>query len=213
VDTLTKDVAGTPFEAATQPADAATDDSLDALTSEVTSTPAPVEAATQPVDGAVLGTTVDTLTKDVAGTPVEAPTQPVELTTPVDAQSGSSGDVSHPADTLLALATASDAPIEVPESATVAPSNTATAPQPTDLSGDVIALNDAAAPAEDTLFTGTQYTQYGITLSSDVGASTQNAVSPVEATSAEPNSAPAVAPPPDIVDSTHSTDHLAHAIL
>jgi hypothetical protein len=123
--------------------------------------------------------------------------------------------VSYQADTLLALATAPDPPIQVPESATATPHHSA-APIYSNVSGDVLALNDTPPSPADTLFTGTQYTQYGIALSSDATASPQPAYSPADATSAQHTSAPAAADfqqQPDIVDPIHSTDHLAHAIL
>jgi hypothetical protein len=138
----------------------------------------------------------------------------------------STGQAPGPADTLLALATATNAPIEVPGSVTAAPakvvtdvSNAAGAVHPTAIAGDVIALNDAPSPPANTLFTGTQYTDYGVTLTSDVAVSPQHAVSPADAASAHDTSVPVVAdvqqhappPPPDIVDTTHSTDH--HTIL
>jgi hypothetical protein len=137
----------------------------------------------------------------------------------------STGQAPGPADTLLALATATDAPIEVPGSTTAAPANVATdvsnaaaAVHPTAIAGDVIALNDAPPPPANALFTGTQYTDYGVTLSSDVAISPQHAVSPAGA-AAHDTSVPVVAdaqqhappPPPDIVDTTHAIDH--HAIL
>jgi hypothetical protein len=238
VETPTQDVAGTlaPAEAAAPPVLATAGDTADTLTNDVTIPVAPVEAAASPVPAAV-GDTADMPTKDVAGTPALNPsgsetlpatetvasnapeggaTEPVITTVAV--QGDPSSEVSHPADTLLALATATDSPIQVPESATAAPADTAATVQPTDVAGDVIALNDAPPPPADTLFTGTQYTQYGITLSSGGAASPQDATSLADATSQQ-NSAPAVAdvqqqaPPPDIVDPTHSTDHLAHAIL
>ncbi len=137
----------------------------------------------------------------------------------------STGQAPGPADTLLALATATNAPIEVPGSATAAPANVATdvsnaaaAVDPTAIAGDVIALNDAPPPPANALFTGTQYTDYGVTLSSDIAVSPQHAASPADAASAQDTLVPVVAdvqqhapPPPDIVDTTHPTDH--HAIL
>jgi hypothetical protein len=135
----------------------------------------------------------------------------------------SGGQASGPADTLLALATATDAPIEVPGSATAAPANVATdasnaaaAVAPTAIAGDVIALNDAPPPPANALFTGNQYTDYGVTLSSDIAVSPQHAASPADAPSAQDTSVPVVAdvqqnaPPPD---TTLSIDHLGHAIL
>jgi hypothetical protein len=178
---------------------------------------------------------VGTPTNDVAGTiaPVEAG-QPA-LTTVTDtvgtlpsaAPDTSAGQAPGPADTLLALATATDGPIEVPGSATAAlakvatdASNAAAAVHPTAIAGDVIALNDAPPPPANALFTGNQYTHYGVTLSSDIAAPPQHDVSPVDAAFAHDTSVPAVAdvqkhapPPPDIVDTTHPIDHLGHAIL
>jgi hypothetical protein len=135
----------------------------------------------------------------------------------------SNGQAPGPADTLLALATATDAPIEVPGSATAAPanvatdvSNAATAVGPTAITGDVIALNDAPPPPAHALFTGNQYTDYGVTLSSDITVSPQHAASPANAASAQDTLVPVVAdvqqhaPPPD---TTHPIDHLGHAIL
>ena len=143
-----------------------------------------------------------------------------------DTGSGSS-QASEPADTLLALATATDAPIEVPESATAAPANVATdvsndaaAVDPAPVAGDVIALNDAPSPPANALFTGNQYTDYGITLSSDIAVPPQDAAPPADAASAHDTSVLAVAdvqkqapPPPDIVDTNNPVDHLGNAIL
>jgi hypothetical protein len=138
------------------------------------------------------------------------------------------GNVSGPADTLLAAATATHTPIEVPESAAAAPTNAGTgapsasaAPGQIATAGDVIALPDAPPPA-NALYSGTQYTQYGVALSSDTAGSSQPAASPPDATAAHDSSAPVVAdvqhqtqqqgpPPPDIVDTSHqSTAHLGH---
>jgi hypothetical protein len=84
----------------------------------------------------------------------------------------------------------------------------------------VIALNDAPAPPANALFTGSQYTDYGVTLSSDIAVPAQHAVSPTDTASAHESFVPVVAdvqksapPPPDIVDTTHSIDHLGHAML
>jgi hypothetical protein len=132
------------------------------------------------------------------------------------------GQALGPADTLLALATATDAPIEVPGSATAAPanvvphvSNAAAAVEPTAIAGDVIALKDAPPPSENALFTGTQYTDYGVALSSDIAVPQQHAVSSADAAPALDTLAPVAAdvqqhapPPPDIVDTTHPIDHL-----
>jgi hypothetical protein len=148
-------------------------------------------------------------------------------THPSAAPDTSTGQAPGPADTLLALATATDAPIELPGSATAAPanvvagaSNAAATVHPTAIAGDVIALNDAPAPPAHALFTGNQYTDYGVTLSSDIAVPPQHAVSPADTTSAHDTLVPVVAdaqkhapPPPDIVDTTHPIDHLGHAIL
>jgi hypothetical protein len=146
-------------------------------------------------------------------------------THPSAAPDTSAGQAPAPADTLLALATA----IELPGSATAAPANVATdasnaasAVHPTAIAGDVIALNDAPPPPANALFNGTQYTHYGVTLSSDIAVPAQHAVSTADAASAHDTPAPVVAdvqkpapPPPDIVDTTHTIDHVgAHdAIL
>lgn len=81
------------------------------------------------------------------------------------------------------------------------------------VAGDVIALNDAPPPPADSLFNGTQYTDYGVTLSSDIAPS-QTAVSQADAASAQDVSAPVAVdvqkpapPPPDIVDNT-PIDHV-----
>jgi hypothetical protein len=81
----------------------------------------------------------------------------------------------------------------------------------------VIALNDAPAP-ENALFTGTQYTDYGVTLSSNIAVPSPQAGSPAETASAHDTLAPVVAdaqkdapPPPDIADTTHAIDQ--HTIL
>jgi hypothetical protein len=129
-----------------------------------------------------------------------------------------------PADTLLALATSTDASGEVPGSATITPvataSNAAPAIDPTTHMGDVIAFYDEpSSPAPD-LFTGTHYTDYGVMLSSDTGAAAPHVVSPADAASAPDTLVPVVAdlqkptePPPDILTAIHPIDHLAHAIL
>jgi len=123
-----------------------------------------------------------------------------------------------PAETLLALATATDAPIEV-SGATAAPnivtdlSNAATVVDA--IAGDVIALNDVKLPPVNPLFTGTQYTDYGVTLSSEIAVPPQHAASAADAASTQDTLVPVIAdvqqhapPPPDIVDTTHLIDHL-----
>jgi len=133
----------------------------------------------------------------------------------------STGQAPESADTLLALANATDAPIEVPGSATAAPANVATdvsnaaaAVDPTAIAGDVIALKDAPPPPENALFTGNQYTDYGVTLSSDIAVSPQHAASPADTASTQDTLVPVAGdaeqhapPPPDVVDTTHPIDH------
>jgi hypothetical protein len=170
---------------------------------------------------------VDTTEPVLASAGVSHSNPATDLLQPV-APDTSAGQAPGPADTLLALATATNAPIEVPGSATTAApaevvtdvSNGAAAVHPTAIAGDVIALNDAPPPPENALFTGTQYTDYGVTLSSDIAVPPQHAVSSAGAVSAHDTSVPVVAdvqqhtpPPPDIVDTTHPIDHLGHAIL
>jgi hypothetical protein len=98
-------------------------------------------------------------------------------------------------------------------------SNAAATVHPTTTAGDVIALNDAPTPPANALFTGGQYTNYGVALSSDTAVAPQHAMSPADTTSAHDTLVPVVAdaqkqaPPPDIVDTTHPIDHLGHAIL
>jgi hypothetical protein len=129
------------------------------------------------------------------------------------------GEAPGPAETLLALATAADAPIEVSGSATAAAnivtdiSNAAAAVDA--IAGDVIALNDVQLPPVNPLFTGTHYTDYGVTLSSEIAVPPQHAVSAADAASAQDTLVPVIAdvqqhapPPPDIVDTTHLIDHL-----
>ncbi len=238
VDALTKDVTHVaPVEAITQPVLSTLSDSVDTLTKDVTHV-APVESITQPLL-TTLSESADTPTQDgVHATPVDAAPHPMlttlgdtadtakdvvaqatdtsnPVTTPVATQGDLSSDAPHQADTLLALATAPDAPIQVPDSSAATPANTATPTHLTNLGADVIDLNDASPPA-NTLFTGTQYTEYGIALSSDPTVSPPHTDSPADATSTQPASATAVVDVqqhPDIVDPAHSTDHLAHAIL
>jgi hypothetical protein len=253
--TLTHDVAGTlaPVEAAVQPVLTTVSDTAGTLTHDVAGTLAPVEAAVQPVLAAVTDT-VGSLSHDVSHradasnvvSDTLASAAPVlDATEPVLASAGAShsslatdllhsavpdistGQAVGPADTLLALATSTDAPIEVPGSATAAPahvvmgtSNAAATVHPIPIASDVIALNDAPTPPAHALFAGSQYTHYGVTLSSDIGVPPQHAVSPVDTASAHDTLVPVVAdaqkhapPPPDIVDTTHPIDHLGHAIL
>jgi hypothetical protein len=134
------------------------------------------------------------------------------------------------ADTLLALATTTDAPIELPGSTAVGSSDAITSGSngssvavlghPSAIAGDVIAFNDAPAPPADALFSGSQYTSYGVALTSDITDPSQNAAPSADTASAHDVVVPVVAaaekqavPPPDIVDTTHSIDHLGHAML
>jgi hypothetical protein len=207
-------VAGTlaPVTTAVQPVLRTVSDTVGTLTHDVAGAVAPVEAVVQPVLTTV-SDTVGTLTHDVAGNNASA------------VPDAGTGQAAGPADTLLALAT-SDAPIEAPVSATATPANIVTdassaaaAVHPTILAADAIALNDAPPPPAHALFTGNQYTDYGVTLSSDVAVAPQNGVSPADTVSAHDALVPVVAdaqkqvPPPDIVDTTHPIDHLGHAIL
>ncbi len=189
-----------------QPVLATVTDTASTLSNDVAGAIAPVEAAAQPV----LATVTDTASTLSNDTDLLQPAVP------------DTGQAPGPADTLLALATATDAPIEVPGSATTAPANVATdvsnaaaAVDPTAVAGDVIALNDAPPPPENALFTGTQYTDYGVTLSSDIAVPPQHAESPADAASAQDALVPAVADvqqhaptAPDIADTTPSIDHL-----
>jgi hypothetical protein len=184
-----------------------------ALVHHVVDTLAPVTAAVQPVLMTV-SDTVGMLAHDVTGN--SAPAVP----------DAGTGQIAGPADTLLTLAT-SAAPIEAPVSATSTPANIVTdassaaaAVHPTTLAADAIALNDAPPPPAHALFAGNQYTDYGVTLSSDNAVAPQHAVSQAESVSPQDTLVPVVAdaqkhvpPPPDIVDSTHPIDHLGHAIL
>jgi hypothetical protein len=200
------------------------------VASDAVATAAPVVHTTEPVtttaaapsnptsDVSHVADTGNNVASDAVAiaAPVVHTTEPV--TTTAAAPSNPASDVSNPADTLLALATASDAPIQVPGSATTGPANTTPDVHPTAIVGDVIALHDAPPPPANALFNGNQYTDYGVTLSSDVAGSAQHAVSPADAASAQHTSVPVAAdvqqhasPPPDIVDTTHPTDQ--HAIL
>ncbi len=197
VGTLTYDVgdAIAPVETAAQPVLTTVTDTVGTLTNDVGDTVAPVETAVQPVLATVTDT-VGTLTNEVGDTfaPVEAAAQPV-LATVTDTVGTLTSDVSHPADTGNA---ASDA------LADVAPVNDTIA-----TSGDVIALNDAPPSSENALYTGTEYTDYGVNLSSDIAVPPQDTGSSADG-AAGPDTAP---PPPEIVDANHRTDHPEHAIL
>jgi hypothetical protein len=223
-------LATAPVEAAVQPVLATADDAVSTFSHDVAAATAPVEAAVQPVL-ATAGDAVSTLSHDVAAT--TAPSDPAAdllhaATGNTSASDTSAGNVSGPGDTLLAAATATHTPIEVPESATTAPTTVgagappaSAAPDQIATASDVIAFPDAPPPANP-LYSGTQYTQYAVALSSDTTSPSQSAASPVDSTAAHDSSAPVVAdvphqtqqqapPPPDIVDTIHqSTAHLGH---
>ena len=204
VGTLTHDVVDTlaPVTTAVQPVLTSVSDTVGTLAHDVVDTLAPVTTAVQPVLTTV-SDTVGTLAHDVADTlaPVTTAVQPV-LTSVSDTvgtlahdvagnnasavPDTSTGQAAGPADTLLALAT-SAAPIEAPVSATSTlanvvtdASNAAAVVHPTTLAADAIALNDAPPPPAHALFTGNQYTDYGVTLSTDIAVAPQHAVSQAE---------------------------------
>jgi hypothetical protein len=227
VSTLSNDVAGAiaPVEAV-QPVLATVTDSVSTLSNDVAGTIAPVEAV-QPVLATVTDS-VGSLSNDVTGAiaPVEA-VQP-EITTVTDSVGTLSHDeagASAPVETgqpVRATVTDSASTLSNDEADTSAPanavtdvSNAAAADDSTAIAGDVIALNDEPPPQENALFNGTQYTDYGVTLSSDIAIPPQHAVSPDDAASAQDTLVPVVADiqqqaptAPDIVDTTASIDHL-----
>jgi hypothetical protein len=140
---------------------------------------------------------------------------------PPDLEDTSPVPASGPADTLLALATATDAPIEAPAFATAAQASleadapdAATAGDASPITGDVIALNDAPPPSENSLFSGTQYTEYGVTLTSDIVVPQQPIVAPTDTATAQDALVPVVgdvqqhAPSPTDTDTIPSIDHL-----
>jgi hypothetical protein len=140
---------------------------------------------------------------------------------PPDLEDTSPVQTSGPADTLLALATATDAPIEAPAFATAAQASleadapdAATAGDASPITGDVIALNDAPPPSENSLFSGTQYTEYGVTLTSDIVVPQQPIVAPTDTSTAQDALVPVVgdvqqhAPSPTDTDTIPSIDHL-----
>jgi hypothetical protein len=238
VSALAHDAVGTtaPVEAAVEPVLATASDAVSTLAHDAVGTIAPVEAAVEPVL-ATASDAVSTLAHDAVGAiaPVEAAVQPV-LSTVTDTVSvpshdvgtdASTGHAPGAADALLALATATDEPIELPASAAVGSpsavtsgSNAAAVDHPSAITVDVIALNDAPTPPAHALFNGSQYTNYGVALSSDIAAPSQSTAPHSGTELAHDTSVPAVAdaqkqtpPPPDIVDTTHSIDHLGHAML
>jgi len=219
VGTLSHDVAAAaaPAEAVVQPVLATATDTMGTLSHDVAAAAAPAEAVVQPVL-ATATDTVGTLSHDAMTEPLTS-TAAIsnDLTSDVShPDSTGASDVSHPADTLLALATATDAPIQLPVSPPTASAQPVPDIQPT-VAADVIALQNAPPPPANALFNGNEYTQYGVTLSSDVAPSPQGASSSADAASAQHTSVSAVAdvqhapPPPDTVDPAHITDH--HAIL
>ena len=209
--------AAAPVEAVVQPVLATATDTVGTLSHDVAAAAAPAEAVVQPVL-ATATATVGTLSHDAMTEPLTS-TAAIsnDLTSDVShPDSTGASDVSHPADTLLALATATDAPIQLPVSPPTASAQPVPDIQPT-VAADVIALQNAPPPPANALFNGNEYTQYGVTLSSDVAPSPQGAASSADAASAQHTSVSAVAdvqhapPPPDTVDPAHITDH--HAIL
>ena len=209
--------AAAPVEAVVQPVLATATDTVGTLNHDVAAAAAPAEAVVQPVL-ATATATVGTLSHDAMTEPLTS-TAAIsnDLTSDVShPDSTGASDVSHPADTLLALATATDAPIQLPVSPPTASAQPVPDIQPT-VAADVIALQNAPPPPANALFNGNEYTQYGVTLSSDVAPSPQGASSSADAASAQHTSVSAVAdvqhapPPPDTVDPAHITDH--HAIL
>jgi hypothetical protein len=224
---------------------AATPDTTGGLTDHAVTNATPVVDTIEPVltntAASLSNPTSDVLhpsdTGNVATDALASATPLVEATEPAAASGGispgpsatdmvpdtGSGQAVGQADTLLALATATHAPIEAPGSTTAVPANVATdvshpaaAVDATPIVGDVIAFNSAPPPAH-ALFAGTQYTDYGVTLSSDTTASPQH-LGPADAASTHDTSLPAVAdvqqhapPPPELLDTSHPVDH--HAIL
>jgi len=146
----------------------------------------PTSDVSNPAD---TGTVVSDALADAA--PVVETTEPVLTTTPATLSDPSS-DVSNPADTGTV---ASDA---LPDAAPVV-----------EAAADVIVLKDEPPPSENALHTGTEYTDYGVNLSSDIAVPPQDTGSSADAGSG-PDTAP---PPPEIVDPHHPTDHPEHAIL
>jgi hypothetical protein len=225
VGTLPHDVAGTStlVETVVQPVLATVTDIVSASTHDVLY-PADTGKVSETLASAVPVGDLNEPVLASAGLSHSNPT--TDLLQPAVADT-SAGLAAGPADTLLAFATATNAPIEVPESATAAPanavtngSNAAAAVHPSTIAGDVIALNDAPPPPAPALYTGTQYTDYGVTLSSGNAVPAQHATSPADAGSTHDTSVPVIAdvpqhsaPPSELVDTTHPIDHLGHAIL
>ena len=132
--------------------------------------------------------------------------------------SDTASEASGPADAGNAASDALTDAAPVNDTTEPVPATTATAlnDQTSDVSGpaiattgDVVALNDAPPPPENALYTGTEYTDYGVNLSSDIAVLPQDTGSSADAGSG-PDTAP---PPPEIVDTNHPTDHPEHAIL
>jgi hypothetical protein len=217
------EVAGTiaPVEAAAEPVLAPVTDTVGVLSNEVAGTIAPVEAAAEPV----LATVTDTVgnpSNEAAGTtaPVEAAAEPVlaTVTDTVGNPSNVAAGTTAPVEAAAEPVTATDSASTLDNDAAIV---TTDAPNvdPAAIAGDVIALSDAPPPPENALFTGNQYTDYGVTLSSDIAVPPQDAASPADAASVHDTSVPVVAdqkqapPPPDILDTTQPIDHLGHAML
>jgi hypothetical protein len=148
-----------------------------------TTTAAGVSDATSDVsDPADTGAVASDTLADAA--PVVEASEPAPTTTAA-AVSDPTSDVSDPVDTGTGAsdAVADAAPVDV-------------------ASGDVIALNDEPPPPENALHTGTEYTDYGVNLSSDSAVAPQGTASSADATSAS-DTAPA---PAEIVDTNQPTD-------
>jgi hypothetical protein len=174
-----------PAETGTVASDALADAAPAVETSEPvpTTTAAAVNDPTSDVsDPADTGTVASDALGDAA--PVVETIEPAPTTTAA-AVSAPTSEVSDPADT-----------------GTVASNTLADAAPVDEAAGDVIDLNDEPPPPENALHTGTEYTDYGVNLSSDSAVPPQNTGSSADAASAS-DTAP---PPPEIVDTNQPTD-------
>jgi hypothetical protein len=116
--------------------------------------------------------------------PVVETTEPVLTTTPATLSDPTS-DVSNPADTGTV---ASDA---LPDAAPVV-----------EAAADVIVLKDEPPPSENALHTGTEYTDYGVNISSDIAVPPQDTASSADVASASDGALPL----PEIVDTHQPTE-------
>jgi hypothetical protein len=220
VSTLTHDVVGTiaPVEAVVQPVLATASDAVSTVSHDVSHS-----ADSGNLAGDALGNSVDISEPALSGVAQSHSNAATDALQPI-VTDVSTGYAPGAADALLALATATDAPIELPASTAVGSSSPATsgtnAAHSSTIAGDAIALNDAPTPTADALFSGNQYTNYGVALHGDIAVPSQNAAPAADIESAHDASVLAVAdaqkqavPPPDIVDTTHQIDHLGHAML